>query len=156
VNHTSFDPVQRPGYLLWQTAHVLEHNLNAALADFGITILQFGCLVHVTNEPGISAAELSRRTGMTPQSVQTSLKPLLENGTIERRPHPVHGRVLGIYPHDAAYELVRNSGIAVDSTEDELVDGFTAAEATQLHDLLLRALTNLNPVALDRSSLRTP
>jgi DNA-binding MarR family transcriptional regulator len=154
VNHTPFDPVQRPGYLLWQAAHALDHNLTTALAPFGVTLLQFSCLVHITNEPGVSAAELSRRTGITPQSVQTSLKPLLANGTIERRAHPIHGRVLGIHPSDAAYEVVLKAGGVVDSVEDDLVDGFSAAEAEQLHNLLLRALTNLNPVTLDRSSIR--
>jgi len=154
VNHTSFDLVQRPGFLLWQTSHALSHSLNGALAPFGISILQFGSLVHVTNEPGISAAELSRRSGMTPQSVQSALRPLIDKGVVERRPHPVHGRVLGIYPHESAYDLVREAGIVVDATEAHLTIGFNEADGAQLRDLLLRALTNVNPVALDRSSLR--
>ena len=154
MKHIPFDPVQRPGYLLWQTSHALDGRLNAALAHFGVTLLQFSCLVYVVDEPGISAAELSRRTGITPQSVQTSLKPLVDSGTIERKPHPVHGRVLGIYPSDRAFDLVQRAGQTVDSVEDELVDGFSAAEATQLHDLLRRTVANLNPVSLDRSSIR--
>ena len=154
MNHIAYDPVQRPGYLLWQAAHAQEHILNSAPAEFGLTILQFGCLIHITNEPGISGAELARRTGNTPQSVQTGLKPLLDNGTIERRPHPVHGRVLGVYPGPGAVALAAGSAAAVDSVDDELVDGFSAAEAQLFHDLLLRAVENLNPVTLDRSSLR--
>jgi DNA-binding MarR family transcriptional regulator len=156
VNHTSFDPVQRPGFLLWQAAHALDLALAVGLQNFGISILQFNCLIHIGNEPGISAAELARRTGLTPQSLQTSLKQLLESGTIERRPHPVHGRVLGIYPTAAAFDLVERAGLAVDAVEDDMTDGMRPAEIEVLHDLLHRALANLNPVALDRSSIRSP
>jgi len=154
VNHINFELVKRSGYLLYQVQHSLDHALGVALAPFDLSPLQFNGLANVNNEPGISAAEIARRNSVTPQSVQTALKPLIERGIIERRPHPVHGRVLGIYPLAAADQLVVDAGNAIDTVEKNLVAGLTDTEAAQFHDLLLAMLQHLNPQALDRSSLR--
>lgn len=154
MSDLTFDPVQRTGYLLWQTFHALDQDLNAALAEFDLTLLQFSALVNIVLEPGISAAEIARRNNSAPQSVQTSLKPLLDRELIERRPHPVHGRVLGVHPLPAGAALVERAGVVVDEVESRMMRDFSASDIETLHGLLLRTLTAVHPLALDRSSIR--
>lgn len=150
------DPADRAAYLLWQTAHLVSREITTALADSDLTAAQFGALVHITREPGVSAADVARRINLTPQAVQTALRPLLGRGLIERRPHPVHRKILGIFPTEHGCQLTQTASEAVATADATMLNPFSRAESEQLRDLLRRALLSLNPTALDRSSLRSP
>lgn len=138
------DPAERFGYLLWQTAHVVERRLAGCLEPFGLTPAQFGLLVHTGREPGVSAAELARRLNLTPQAVQTALRPLLENGSVERRSHPVNRKVLTCFLSAEGLALTRRASEAVTRTDDELLASLTDAQAQQLRGHLRQALQSLN------------
>ncbi|MFJ7949577.1 MarR family transcriptional regulator [Streptomyces sp. NPDC096354] len=62
---------------------------------------QQNALAHVVLVPGISTAELARRSGVTPQSMGAAVNGLIQRGLLERRPH------LSVYDLicPAAYEL---------------------------------------------------
>ncbi len=156
MNHIINDPADRTGYLLWQTAHLVSREITTALIDWDLTPAQFGALVHITREPGLSSADVSRRINLTPQAVQTALRPLLDRGLLERRPHPVHRRILGIFPTEYGWQLTQTASKAVAAADATMLDTFSPTESEQLRHLLRRALLSLNPTALDRSSLRSP
>jgi len=154
VNHVLDDPADRGGYLVWQTAHLIGREIGAALEAFDLTPAQFGAVVHTSREPGISAAELARRINLTPQSVQTALRPLLDRGWMQRRPHPVHGRVLGNYLTPQGADVAQQASAAVTAVDDRLLGTLSPHEQVQLKALVARLLVTLNPTALDRSSVR--
>lgn len=156
MNHLPADPAARTGYLLWQAGHAVSRVMGAALEPVDLTPAQFSALVHVSREPGVSAAELARRTNLTPQSMQTALLPLVRRELVERRPHPVHRRVIGLYPTARTAETLDQAEHAVQTADKGLVCGLDAGEAETFHRLLRRVLTNLNPTAFDRTSLRPP
>lgn len=148
------DPADRIGYLLWQTAHLVNREMSIALQPFKFTPAQFGALVHTGREPGVSAAELARRINLTPQSIQTALGPLIERNLMERRPHPVHRRVLGNFLTPDGLTVTHQAGDAVIDADAGISAAFSAAEQEQFKNFVRRALLSLNPNALDRSSLR--
>ena len=148
------DPADRVGYLLWQSAHLVSRRITEALAPFDLTPAQFGALVHTGREPGVSAAELARRVSLTPQSIQTALRPLIERDWVERRPHPVHRRVLGNFLTPDGAASTGRASAAVTDADARLVAGLTEADVAVLKDLLHRTLLSVHPTALDRSSLR--
>lgn len=148
------DPADRIGYLLWQTAHLVNREMSAALQPFGLTPAQFGALVHTGREPGVSAAELARRINLTPQSIQTALRPLIERTWMERRPHPVNRRVLGNFLTEDGLTATQQASSAVTTADARLSAAFDSAEQEQFTHYVRRALLTLNPTALDRSSLR--
>lgn len=154
VNHDLADPADRIGYLLWQTAHLVGREISAALEPFDLTPAQFGALVHTGREPGVSAAELARRVNVTPQSIQSALRPLIERGWLERRPHPVHRRVLGNFLTEAGIEGAEQAGDAVSGADRRIVSALDGVDEERLKDAIRRALLALNPAALDRSSIR--
>lgn len=154
MNHDLDDPADRIGYLLWQTAHLVNREMSAALQPFGLTPAQFAALVHTGREPGVSAAELARRINLTPQSIQTALRPLIERRWMERRPHPVHRRVLGNFLTDAGLTATQQAGGAVASADARISAAFDETEREEFTTYVRRALLTLNPTALDRSSLR--
>jgi len=148
------DPVERGGYLVWQTAHLIGREIAGALESFDLTPAQFGAVVHTGREPGISAAELARRINMTPQSVQTALRPLLDRGWMQRRSHPVHGRVLGNFLTTEGAAVAQRASDAVTAVDERLLAALSPQEQVQLKALVARLLVTLNPTALDRSSVR--
>ncbi len=155
MKHALDDPGDRVGYLLWQTAHLVNRGVTAALEGYDLTPAQFGALVHTGREPGVSAAELARRINVTPQSVQTALRPLLERSWMERRSHPIHRRVLGNYlTPDGAAQTHRASD-AVAEFDRRLLGTFSDEQSTDFRAGIERVLLTLNPTALDRSSLRS-
>lgn len=149
------DPTERTGYLVWQTAHVFDREMARALEPFELTPAQFGALTHIGREPGISAAELARRLLLTPQSVQTALKPLLQRNLLRREAHPVHGRVLGNYLTEAGVRLAAKASEVVTVADEHMLRGFSVDEAEAFRSYARRAMLALNPVALDRSSIRS-
>ena len=149
------DPADRVGYLLWQTAHLVGRRMAVALEPFALTPAQFSALVHIGREPGVSAAELARRINLTPQSTQTALLPLLDREWVQRRPHPVHRRVLGNFLTPEGQRGTERASAAVTDADAQLVADLTDGEVAALRDHLMRVLLTLNPAALDRSSLRS-
>ena len=150
------DPSERAGYLLWQTAHTFGRAMDDVLDEFDLTPAQFGILVHAAREPGVSSAELARRINVTPQSIQTALRPLEHRGLLERHPHPVHRKVLGVVLTDRGHDLAHRADVVINDADAAMLSGFTDDEVRQFHHFLRRAMTTLHPAALDRSSLRSP
>jgi DNA-binding MarR family transcriptional regulator len=148
------DPAERAGYLLWQTAHVFGLEMGAALEPFDLSPAQFGALTHVGREPGVSAAELARRLLLTPQSLQSALTPLRDRALIERRSHPVHGRVLGNFLTDCGMRLAEQTSTVVAAVDEQMLRDFTADEANHFRGYIRRAMLTLSPTALDRTSIR--
>ena len=81
-------------YALWQLSKVLPRALDEELEAIGITMSQFGTLRAIANEGPLSTADLARRADVRPQTMAVTLTSLDRTGLLQRRPHPVHGRVV--------------------------------------------------------------
>ena len=88
------------GYLLRQTIHAFDSAMERGLRTYGLTSPQFGALFVLAAEPGLSAADLARAMGTSPQAANVLVAGMTESGLVERTPHPTHGRILEIYPTD--------------------------------------------------------
>jgi len=88
------------GYLLRQTIHAFDTAMETGLRSHRLTSPQFGALFVLAAEPGLSAADLARAMGTTPQSANVLVAGMIEIGLVERTPHPTHGRILEIYATD--------------------------------------------------------
>lgn len=79
---------------------------------------------------------------------------MIERTWLERRPHPVHRRVLGNFLTDDGLASTRQASEAVTSADARISAAFHGTEQEQFIIYVRRALLTLNPTALDRSSLR--
>lgn len=154
MNDLITDPAERIGFLMWQTAHAFGAKMRDDLAELDLTTAQFGLLVHVTREPGISAAELARRVNLTRQGIRSALEPLLERDVIVRRPHPIHGRALGLYTTETGDALARSADARINGTEERMLQSFSDDDRRLFHQFVLQATAAINPTALDRTSIR--
>jgi DNA-binding MarR family transcriptional regulator len=138
------------GYLLRQTVHAFNTAMEAGLREFRLTSAQFGALFVLAAEPGLSAADLARAMGTTPQASNVLVAGLEREGLVTREPHPTHGRILEIYPtaeglrrFKAARPFIRRlearmSG-AVDPGELQTVKRWLVSSARALSDAPTRA-----------------
>jgi DNA-binding MarR family transcriptional regulator len=82
------------GYLLRQAQAASRLEMERALADLRVTPPQFLVLTMLKAYPGLSGADLARVALLTPQTVGLIIRNLERAGSIGKKPHPVHGRVL--------------------------------------------------------------
>lgn len=68
--------------------------MDRALQPAGVTTRQFQVLDLVGTEPGVSSADLARRSEVTAQTMKDVVRNLERAGLVERDPHPTHGRIL--------------------------------------------------------------
>src|SRR6476619_8352488 len=71
--------------------------MERGLREHGLTSPQFGALFVLAAEPGLSAADLARAMGTTPQAANVLVTGMMQDRLVERMPHPTHGRILEIY-----------------------------------------------------------
>jgi DNA-binding MarR family transcriptional regulator len=127
-------------WLLKQSFYFSLNSVNDAIAPHGVTTAQLGLLRQLTDEPGLSGAELARRLLISPQGVQLALTALERRGLIERRKDPQHGRILQAYLTDegrAAVTAVFNDAVAA---HQKVFGVLSVEEQTSLRTLLSRVV----------------
>jgi len=80
---TDQNPRFSPVIALLAVSAMWEGQLSAVLRDLGITTRKFGLLGHIYAEPGISFAELARRSHITVQSAHTAVRTLVDEGLVQ-------------------------------------------------------------------------
>jgi DNA-binding MarR family transcriptional regulator len=88
--------------------------------------------------PGQSSADLARLALLTPQTVSFIVANLERAGSIVRRPHSVHGRILTIELTESGLVLLERCRIRVLALEREVGEGLSPAEETAIRRWLVR------------------
>ncbi len=81
-------------FALWELRQALPRALDAELEPVGLTMVQFGTLNAVAVGGPQSGADLARRANVRPQTMASMVSPLVDAGLLQRRPHPVHRRIV--------------------------------------------------------------
>ncbi|MCR3742008.1 DNA-binding transcriptional regulator, MarR family [Actinomadura glauciflava] len=137
---TSLPASERLGSHLKRAEQALNGAKQAALKPSGLTVPQYAALLHLDDNPGMSAAALARKCAVTPPTMNTVLKNLQERGLIERTPHEWHRNILEtrITPEGAA--VLESADARAVRVERGLAAEFTDAERQTLIDLLGRCV----------------
>ncbi|GAB2446717.1 MarR family winged helix-turn-helix transcriptional regulator [Nocardia tengchongensis] len=146
---TSMPVEERLGSYIKRAEQALMGAKNAALKPTGVTIPQYAALYVLSENPGISAAELARRCGVTPPTMNTVLTNLRDRGLIERTPHAWHRNVLETSLTDEGRKVMRAADKRAVPVERALAAEFTEAESAALIAMLERAATVLDAVRPD-------
>lgn len=129
------------GFLLAKTHAGLRAVVDAGLAGRGLTIVQVSLLNVLAANPGKSSAELARALCVSPQSVAPMIGRLEVEGYLERRPHPLHRRVIECWITPKGAELVEWARPIVARVESELILAeLSVDELKTLESLLGRVL----------------
>lgn len=136
------------GYLAWQLSRNIAGSLERELRELDLTLAQYNALLHTTRTPGLSSADIARRSDITAQSMGAAVNQLIERGLLRREPHPTSRRSMCLF----ATEKGRTTGARADLVSSRITAGATARFSPEdralLHDLLYRLVEELNPDAL--------
>ncbi|MBE8473851.1 MarR family winged helix-turn-helix transcriptional regulator [Streptomyces justiciae] len=136
------------GYLAWQFSQIVAGRLERALRAEDLTLAQHNALQHAALTPGVSAAEIARRTGFTPQSMGAAVTQLVERGLLRREPHPTSRRSMRLYATVEGHSVAARAASIAGRVEAETTSPLGVDDKDTIHRLLHRLVEQLNPDAL--------
>src|SRR6201990_349372 len=95
--------------ILWLVKQAFYFSLttvNGGGSSHGGSTAQIGVLRQLSNDPGLSGAELARRLLISPQGVQLALTALERRNLVQRKQDPQHGRILQAFLTDQGRDVV--------------------------------------------------
>jgi DNA-binding MarR family transcriptional regulator len=124
----------QPDFLvqLRRTQHAVRTRLDADLAPTGLTTPQYTVLAALERGGELSASDLARDFGMSPQTVNVLVQGLEAGGLLCRNAHPGHGRILLASLTPAGRRALKRGRVLALSMQDRLLSDLTGAERTTL------------------------
>jgi DNA-binding MarR family transcriptional regulator len=127
-------------WLLKQAFYFTLTTVNDAVSGHGVSTAQIGVLRQLSNEPGLSGAELARRLLISPQGVQLALTALEKRGLVRRAQDPQHRRILQAFLTEAGEEVAGAVVSDAISAHDKVFGVLSEAEQRTLRELLGRVV----------------
>ena len=124
----------------------IRQEIEADLRSIDLSLPQAGILMDLSEEDGLSGAELARRQTVTAQTMNQLVARLLERGLVERRPHGSHGRILTLHLTAEGGRLLDAGLTRAAAVEERMLRAFSAAERARLLRDLQRCVAALEPV----------
>ena len=124
-------------HLLWEASARASPLREVGLAGTSLNLASLGLLDAVTTWPGITVAELSRRTPKTPQAISQTVARVESLGYLERRLRS--GRGVGLHVTAAGADAHRQGAASEEAVEQQLRDLLGAERYDQLRSLLHQA-----------------
>ncbi|MFF8566943.1 MarR family winged helix-turn-helix transcriptional regulator [Streptomyces albidoflavus] len=136
------------GYLAWQLSRNIAVSLERELRELDLTLAQYNALLHTLRTPGITSADIARRSQITAQSMGAAVNQLIERGLLRREPHPTSRRSMRLF----VTEEGRAACARADAVSSRITAGatghFSPEDRAALHHLLYRLVEELNPELL--------
>jgi DNA-binding MarR family transcriptional regulator len=154
-NDRSLRPIREPvplpepgadvGFALRQVMQTLRQNIDLALRARGIELSFVNAMVLKTlaKEPGVSGAQLARRTNVTAQSMNGLLRSMESLGLVLREPHPENRRTDCWYMTAFGLREMQNGGEVVDSVMGRMRASMSKADTAKLVELLQQCASAL-------------
>jgi DNA-binding MarR family transcriptional regulator len=142
------DPVldpERPHttYLIGRLDRIVRRALEERLRSHGVTLLGYTALTVLAVRPGLSNAQLARRSFMTPQGMNQAIAVLAERGLVQRSPYQDNRRKQRIDLTDRGRRVVAECSAVVEEYEQELLRAL-GPEAREQLNVLLREVVDSN------------
>ena len=122
------DPNRLLLYQVWRAENSFSRTLEDALRPLGISIAQCGVLFHLDLLGPLSAADLSRLIHHTPQGIASTVRRLVAAGWIDRRPHPIHGRIVVLTLTEEGKRALDDAMTVADEVEAVVTEGLSKAD----------------------------
>ncbi|MFB7651581.1 MULTISPECIES: MarR family winged helix-turn-helix transcriptional regulator [unclassified Streptomyces] len=136
------------GYLAWQLSQNIAGKLERELRALDLTLAQYNALLHTVRTPGLSSADIARRSGLTAQSMGAAVIQLIERGLLRREPHPTSRRSMCLFATEEGHAATAHADAVAGRITAEATSHFSQADNAILHRLLYRLVEELNPDSL--------
>ncbi len=124
------------GYQLKRAQHMLRLRMDEALAPLGLTVPQYAALSALETEDGLSNAEMARRCFVTAQTMNPIVSALEQSGSVRRKAHPAHGRVLQVFLTNQGRRLLARAHAKVFDVEARMLGEMPPEQKALLLQLL--------------------
>src|SRR5690606_7333020 len=116
------DPEQpHTTYLIGRLDRIVSRALEERLRPFGVTLLGYTALTVLAVRPGLSNAQLARRSFMPPQGMNQAIAMLAERGLVRRSPDADNRRKQRIDLTARGRRVVAQCSALVDEYEEQLL-----------------------------------
>jgi DNA-binding MarR family transcriptional regulator len=140
------------GYLAWQFSQLIAGRLERALRAEDLTLAQHNALQQALWTPGVSSAEIARRSSITAQSMGAAVSGLVERGLLRREPHPTSRRSMRLFATAEGHATASRAASIARRVEGETTSPLSPDDKDTIHRLLHRLVEELNPDALALAS----
>ncbi len=108
------------------------------MIEEGVTLSQYTAMSVLAVRPGLSNAQLARRSFVTPQGMNQAIAVLADEGLVRRVPHASNGRVLCIELTAQGEDVLARCEAKIDTFENELLGELGERERGALNRTLAR------------------
>lgn len=130
----------RTSYLVARLDRLLRSQLGEALKPFALSVPQYTVLSVLRNRPGLSNAQLARRSYITAQAMHQMVYGLEERGLIVREVSSDHGRVQETRLTERGNALLARCDREVDRVEAEIFGSLGDDDESRLRSLITAAI----------------
>ena len=107
-------------YIVGRVDQGIRQEMRLRLAEWDLSVPEFTALAVLKRRPGLSNAQLARRSLVRPQSMNEILVKLEDRGLLRREVDPDHARILRAALTPEGLELLAAAELAVKAIQDEL------------------------------------
>jgi len=129
------DPVTTT-YLVKQLERAVRRAIDRELRSYGLSALQYTALSVLDRHPGMSGAQMSRRSFVSPQAGNQMIIALERKGLIVRQAKVKNRRVLEIRLTDEGRALLRSCDLVVNGIEAQMIAHLSTAEISRFREIL--------------------
>ncbi|WP_432182407.1 MarR family winged helix-turn-helix transcriptional regulator [Streptomyces sp. NBC_00063] len=149
------DAFPTTSYLAWQFSQIIAGRLERALREEHLTLAQHNALLHTVRTPGLSVADIARRSDITAQSMGAAVNQLVERGLLRREPHPASRRSMRLFATEDGRTTAARALAISQRIDSETTTALSRDEGSTMYQLLYRLVEDLNPASLAGSSRAT-
>ena len=126
----------RATYLIKELERAVRRRLEAIVEPLGLTAVQYTALSVLATHPGMSSAQLARRSFVSAQAANEMVAALERRGLIRRSAAAEGGRALWIHLTPSGERTLARCDEQVDQLEGQLFGGVTRREEALFRDML--------------------
>jgi DNA-binding MarR family transcriptional regulator len=130
-------------FLLHDVARLLRVDADKRARAHGMTRAQWGILIWLERQPGITQKELSELLEVEPITVARLIDRLEARGMVERRPDPRDRRIWRLHLHDEALPVLREIDQQRTEIRSMVTAGLDDAKIGTVVDVLLQMKASL-------------
>lgn len=147
------DPVAHAGehdheasllYVIGRVNQGIRREMRSRLARWNLSVQEFTTLSVLASRPGLSNAQLARRSLVTPQSMIEILTKLEERGLVQREVDPSHGRILRAELTAAGRAMISDAAPAIQRIQEDMLKHVSARQQETTLVALLSAMESLS------------
>jgi DNA-binding MarR family transcriptional regulator len=130
-------------YIVGRVDQGIRQEMRLRLAEWDLSVPEFTALAVLKRRPGLSNAQLARRSLVRPQSMNEILVKLEERGLLRRDVDPDHARILRAALTPEGLQLLAATEPAVKAIQDELFSDVPEAQRQVMIEGLRSAMEKL-------------